>query len=74
MLCECGGRTLVADTRQYDGMQLRKRKCKNCNKSFYTKEIRDEETENLFKEYMKISKMGYRDKKKVEDLRNGKDF
>jgi hypothetical protein len=36
--CECGGTTMVIDTRTVDGVPRRKRKCNVCSDVFFTKE------------------------------------
>ena len=36
--CECGGSTMVVDTRTMDGVLRRKRKCNVCSGVFFTKE------------------------------------
>ena len=41
MLCDCGGRTEVVNTRQIDQGVRRQRKCVTCRASFLTTEYRD---------------------------------
>jgi len=60
----CGNdKAYVVDTRSCSGCVIRKRKCKECGKSFYTKE---EEAMGMseIREYYSILKMRYRDRKK----------
>lgn len=65
MLCEkCEGKTIVLDTRKYEDTQIRKRKCTKCNEIYITREVADVEAKDMYLEYLSISKMGYRDKKK----------
>lgn len=43
MYCrECGGKTIVMDTRSFENEVYRKRKCINCDRKFYTAEIEDD--------------------------------
>jgi len=41
MLCDCGGRTEVVNTRQMEQGVRRQRKCVTCRASFLTTEYRD---------------------------------
>lgn len=43
MYCrECGGKTIVMDTRSFEEEVYRKRKCLNCGRNFYTAEYEDD--------------------------------
>lgn len=42
MLCDCGGRTYVVNTRQHGGNSIRRqRKCEACREWFYSVEVRE---------------------------------
>ena len=41
MLCDCGGRTYVVNTRQLDNKIRRQRTCCVCKKWFYSIEVRE---------------------------------
>lgn len=45
MICECGGKYSVKDTRSVDGITYRRRECKCCGKSVFTKEDKVNSTE-----------------------------
>lgn len=45
MLCDCGGKTYVVNTRQMPESIRRQRKCASCKQSFYTLESRMEEVQ-----------------------------
>ena len=47
MLCDCGGRTYVVNTRQMPESIRRQRKCASCSQSFYTLETRMEEVQMI---------------------------
>lgn len=38
---ECGGKTIVIDTRGFENEVYRKRKCLGCGRKFYTAETED---------------------------------
>ena len=70
MICpKCGNTTRVLDSRKYDDTKLRKRYCCRCNSKFITREVCDEEAKKMYREYLCISKMGYRDRKKEESIK-----
>ena len=70
MICpKCGSTTRVLDSRKYDDTKLRKRYCSGCNSKFITREVCDEEAEEMYREYLCISKMSYRDRKKEESIK-----
>jgi len=41
MLCDCGGKTYVVNTRQLPAKIRRQRKCEACRESFYSIEVRE---------------------------------
>ena len=43
MNCSCGGETLVVETRTVEGIIRRRRRCRSCEYTFWTKEIFDRE-------------------------------
>lgn len=43
MHCSCSGETLVVETRTVDGIIRRRRRCRECEHTFWTKEIFDRE-------------------------------
>ena len=59
---ECESKTIVVDSRYCMGTQFRKRKCKKCNKIFWTQEI--EADIDDVKLMYSIKKMEYRDRKR----------
>ena len=42
MLCECGGKTQIIDSREQAPAIRRRRKCAQCGTTFYTREVRDD--------------------------------
>lgn len=42
MLCECGGKTQIIDSRDQAPAIRRRRKCAQCGTTFYTREVRDD--------------------------------
>ena len=39
---ECGGKSIVIDSREIENEIFRKRKCKKCGRKFFTTEIEDD--------------------------------
>ena len=80
MLCDCGGRTYVVNTRQHGGNKIRRqRKCETCREWFYSIEVREfvplkdaPEEEAPPKPMAKVAEKIHRKKvearRKVEDL------
>lgn len=79
MLCDCGGRTYVVNTRQHGGNKIRRqRKCEACREWFYSIEVREfvalkdapvEEPKPMAKIAEKVNRKRVEARRKVEDLK-----
>lgn len=60
MYCDCGGQTMVMETREVNNIIYRRRKCLVCNKHIYTKEDRvsDNDGKRGLNQYQRMRK-GY---------------
>lgn len=86
MLCDCGGKTYVVNTRQHGGNKIRRqRKCEKCKESFYSIEVREfvalkdapvEETppapKPMAKAAAKMQRKKVEVRRKLEDLKQEK--
>lgn len=61
-MCECT-KTTVKDSRPYEGVKYRKRKCPECGYVFFTEEQEMENGRDKMAEVYKVMQMGYRDRK-----------
>lgn len=78
MLCDCGGKTYVVNTRQHEGKIRRQRKCEKCREWFYSIEVREfvplkdtpvAEPKPLAKVAEKIHRKKVEARRKLEDLK-----
>lgn len=82
MLCDCGGKTYVVNTRQHEGKIRRQRKCEACREWFYSIEVREfvplkdapvaepkPELKPMAKAAEKINRKRVEARRKLEDLK-----
>lgn len=77
MLCDCGGKTYVVNTRQHEGKIRRQRKCEKCREWFYSIEVRESvpvaepkpEPKPMAKAAAKLHRKKVEARRKLEDLK-----
>ena len=83
MLCNCGGRTHVVNTRQLTDKIRRQRKCVACKQSFYSIEVREfvplrnapvAEPKPMAKVAEKIHRKKVETRRKLEDIKQERKF
>lgn len=85
MLCDCGGKTYVVNTRQHDKKIRRQRKCETCREWFYSIEVREfvplknapvaepkPEPKPMAKAAAKLQRKKVEVRRKLEDLKQEK--
>ncbi|MCM1221747.1 MAG: hypothetical protein NC548_45485 [Lachnospiraceae bacterium] len=64
---ECGNKTKVLDSRKFAGAVYRKRKCKDCNFTFYTEELEIDSSTKVLKDMWSVYRMRSRDNAKKKN-------